>query len=166
MTKLLRGHQDSSDSPRRLRSALHDRVSTVRQVKLTRRATAVPSGEGAVAARPRVAARRAVAIRAGSDRSCPAVAARAPVRVVGSSCRSPWTKECPPVGGHSLIGQDQALFVHLLRVGLLGRLLVGLLVRLLPILALLLLALLALTLLLVTVRRGLLRVAVLGIVHR
>jgi hypothetical protein len=62
--------------------------------------------------------------------------------------------------------QDQALFVHLLRVGFLGRLLIGLLVRLLPILALLLLALLALTLLLVAVLLGLLRVAVLGIVHR
>jgi hypothetical protein len=76
-------------------------------------------------------------------------------------------KECPPVGGHS-DAQDQALFVHLLFVGFLGRLLVGLLVWLLPILALLLalLALLALALLLVTVRRGLLRIAVLGIVHR
>ena len=62
--------------------------------------------------------------------------------------------------------QDQVLFVHLLFVGFLGRLLVGLLVRLLPILPLLLLALLALALLLVTVRRGLLWVAVLGIVHR
>ena len=74
-------------------------------------------------------------------------------------------KECPPVGGHSDV-QDQALFVHLLFVGFLGRLLVGLLVWLLSILALLLLALLALALLLVTVRRGLLRIAVLGIVHR
>jgi hypothetical protein len=74
-------------------------------------------------------------------------------------------KECPPVGGHS-DAQDQALFVHLLFVGFLGRLLVGLLVWLLPVLALLLLALLALALLLVTVRRGLLRLAVLGIVHR
>ena len=74
-------------------------------------------------------------------------------------------KECPPVGGHS-DAQEQALFVHLLFVGFLGRLLVGLLVWLLPVLALLLLALLALALLLVTVRRGLLRLAVLGIVHR
>ena len=59
--------------------------------------------------------------------------------------------------------QDQALFVVLLLwlAGLLARLLIGLLV-----LALLLLALLALTLLLVAVLLGLLRVAVLGIVHR
>ena len=52
--------------------------------------------------------------------------------------------------------------------GLLARLLIGLiglLIRL-PFLALLLLALLALALLLVTVLRGLLGVAVLGIVHR
>jgi len=62
--------------------------------------------------------------------------------------------------------QDKGLLVHLLRIGLLARLLIGLLVRLLPVLALLLLALLALALLLVTVLRGLLRVAVLGIVHR
>jgi hypothetical protein len=62
--------------------------------------------------------------------------------------------------------QDKMLLVHLLRIGFLARLLVGLLVRLLPILALLLLALLALALLLVTVLRGLLWVAVLGIVHR
>jgi hypothetical protein len=64
------------------------------------------------------------------------------------------------------LAPDQALFVHRLFVGFLGWLLVGLLVWLLPILALLLLALLALALLLVTVRRGLLRLAVLGIVHR
>ena len=59
--------------------------------------------------------------------------------------------------------QDHALFVVLLLwlAGLLARLLVGLLV-----LALLLLALLALTLLLVAVLLRLLRVAVLGIVHR
>ena len=63
-------------------------------------------------------------------------------------------------------GQDKVLLVHLLRIGFLARLLVGLLVRLLPVLALLLLALLALALLLVTVRRGLLWGAVLGIVHR
>ena len=62
--------------------------------------------------------------------------------------------------------QDKVLLVHLLRIGFLARLLIGLLVRLLPVLALLLLALLALTLLLVTVLRGLLWVAVLGIVHR
>jgi hypothetical protein len=59
------------------------------------------------------------------------------------------------------------LLVHLLVLRFLTRLLIGLLVRL-PILtlALLLLALLALALLLVTVVRGLLRVAVLGVVHR
>jgi hypothetical protein len=58
--------------------------------------------------------------------------------------------------------QDRGLFVLLLWLaGLLARLLIGLLV-----LALLLLALLALTLLLVAVLLGLLRVTVLGIVHR
>jgi hypothetical protein len=77
-----------------------------------------------------------------------------------------WIKECPPVGRAFPDAEDQALFVHLLFIGFLGRLLVGLLVWLLPVLALLLLALLALALLLVTVRRGLLRLAVLGIVHR
>ena len=70
------------------------------------------------------------------------------------------------MGGHSLMLWTRPLFVHLLWIGFLARLLIGLLVRLLPVLALLLLALLALALLLVTVRRGLLRVAVLGIVHR
>jgi hypothetical protein len=94
------------------------------------------------------------------------VAVRARARAVGSSFRSPWIKECPPVGRAFPDAQDKALLVHLLRIGFLARLLVGLLVRLLPILPLLLLALLALALLLVTVRRGLLRVAVLGIVHR
>jgi hypothetical protein len=71
-------------------------------------------------------------------------------------------KECPPIGGHSLVLQDQGYssFCWWL-AGLLIGLLVGLCV-----LALLLLALLALTLLLVTVLLGLLRVAVLGIVHR
>ena len=47
--------------------------------------------------------------------------------------------------------QDQTLFIHLLGVRFLARLLIGLL---------------ALTLLLVTVLLGLLRIAVLGIVHR
>jgi hypothetical protein len=70
-------------------------------------------------------------------------------------------KECPPVGGHSP-WLKVGLFVLLLMLsGLLTRLLVGLLV-----LALLLLALLALPLLLLTVLLRLLRVAVLGVVHR
>src|ERR687896_2031754 len=65
-----------------LRSALHEPVSTARQVKLTRLvqlarlAPADRSDETVAAARPRAAARRAVATRAGSDRSCPAAAAR------------------------------------------------------------------------------------------
>ena len=75
-------------------------------------------------------------------------------------------KECPPVGGHSLMLRTRPYSSICCAVGFLARLLVGLLVWLLPILALLLLALLALALLLVTVLRGLLRVAVLGIVHR
>ena len=47
-----------------------------------------------------------------------------------SSSRSPWIKECPPVGGHPLMHQDQALFVSFCcwLAGLLARLLVGLLV--------------------------------------
>lgn len=75
--------------------------------------------------------------------------------------------ECPPAGGHSLGAQDKVSLVHLLILGFLARLLIGLLARL-PILALalLLLALLTLALLVFAVLRGLLRVAVLGIVHR
>lgn len=71
-----------------------------------------------------------------------------------------------PAGRRAFPGSRPTLFVHLLGIRFLGRLLIGLLVRLLSILTLLLLALLALTLLLVTVLLGLLRVAVLGIVHR
>ena len=74
-------------------------------------------------------------------------------------------KECPPVGGHSLMLRTRSYSSCCGWPGLLARLLIGLFVRLL-ILTLLLLALLALALLLVTVLRGLLRVAVLGIVHR
>src|SRR5262245_27861363 len=76
-----------------------------------------------------------------------------------------------PAGGRAFPhAQDAVLFIHLwVRVvrltRLLARLLIGPLVGL-PLLALLLLALLALALLLVTVLRGLRRVAVFWIVHR
>ena len=75
-----------------------------------------------------------------------------------------------PAGGRAFPhAQDKVLLIHVwVLAGLLTRLLVGLIGLLgrLPLLALLLLALLALALLLVTVVRGLLRVAVLGVVHR
>jgi hypothetical protein len=74
------------------------------------------------------------------------------------------TKECPPVGGHSLVDSLGPLFVHLL-VGLLRRRLAGRLLLGLLLLALLLLPLLALALLLIAILRGLLLVAVF-LVHR
>jgi hypothetical protein len=81
---------------------------------------------------------------------------------VGIIFRSPGKKDARRLAGIPSLAKDETLFVALLRLTrLLARLLVGLLV-----LPLLLLALLALALLLVAILLRLLRVAVLGVVHR